>query len=489
MVALGLRLLVFLVFTNCTQAESRKSLRIGLGPATYLPWISRDETTGTYDGGFLVEFYKELGSELNMDIEFVPINDPNYYNAFLSTVVKGLEDDLFDMSWDASIQVAPAEYLSSPPIFVNEYMLLTKRTASPVDIGQVFAPFEDTLWMAITGSIIYAAVVMAVLQQLQTGCSLSDSIRSLPSCLYHSTAALLGGDEYDLYHLGWLRLSRLGLLFLVLVLSATYTANLAAFLTKPNFVIHGPSTMEALKTAKVCTRWTGYDATYLPFVGELITPPATMPQIERTAWAQEKLQSEECSAIIEIGSMAVSESLENCDIMFLNKDLSFVPLPVVSILPARNSEEVDLWRNVSNAVLATLRKPIYTTIRKNNMRFGETCADATTSSLAKISATQMSAAFVVFFGCGTLAIILTVVQRFFFDKGAPLSRMVKGEVQNEKLDAKMDQMLAKLHAASESLQALHEGNKSFAGGMGQSTCAASIPISISGLESALVVKS
>jgi hypothetical protein len=47
------------------------------------------------------------------------------------------------------------------------------------------------------------------------------------------------GDDYD-WSLGPDRVLRLGLLFFVLIMVSTYTANLAAFFTAPNFTIFGP---------------------------------------------------------------------------------------------------------------------------------------------------------------------------------------------------------------------------------------------------------
>ena len=43
-----------------------------------------------------------------------------------------------------------------------------------------------------------------------------------------------------------LKILRTGLLFLVLIVQATYTANLAAFLSAPSIEIHGPATMDGL---------------------------------------------------------------------------------------------------------------------------------------------------------------------------------------------------------------------------------------------------
>lgn len=64
-------------------------------------------------------------------------------------------------------------------------------------------------------------------------------MRSLLHSHYHTFAAYLQGDDYE-WVSGPERLLRLGLLFLVLISISTYTANLAAFFTAPNVVIHGP---------------------------------------------------------------------------------------------------------------------------------------------------------------------------------------------------------------------------------------------------------
>ena len=49
--------------------------------------------------------------------------------------------------------------------------------------------------------------------------------------LYQPWAALLGGEEYE-FTTGPGRIFRLGLLFLILITGAKYTANLAAFLVQ-----------------------------------------------------------------------------------------------------------------------------------------------------------------------------------------------------------------------------------------------------------------
>jgi hypothetical protein len=67
------------------------------------------------------------------------------------------------------------------------------------------------------------------------------SIASLLTALYHTAKAQLGEDDYQQYletPMGGLY--RVGLLFFGLIITATYTANLAAFLTNSNINYYGP---------------------------------------------------------------------------------------------------------------------------------------------------------------------------------------------------------------------------------------------------------
>eukprot|EP00392_Amoebophrya_sp_AT5.2_P019127 g19858.t1 len=180
------------------------------------------------------------------------------------------------------------------------------------------------------------------------------------SFLYHTLAAVLGGDEYDLYHLPvYARVHRLGLLFLVLILTATYTANLAAVLTRPGFTVHGPQTAEEVRGAKVCCRWpaTEFFRDFFGFTGAILSPPASLMEFAARSdeehvveqmdlqheyealrvrvdnWAREQLFAGKCDAILEMDSFAHLESLEHCDSLHLHPSIRFGAWEATTFMP------------------------------------------------------------------------------------------------------------------------------------------------------------
>jgi hypothetical protein len=254
---------------------------------------------------------------------------------------------------------------------------------------QVFEPFSGDLWAMLVASTIYGALIMFLLHCIDSGYHTLDSIKLFPSFVYHTLAAILGGDEYGLYHcVGLGRLYRIGLLFLVLVFSATYTANLAAYLTQQNFVIHGPRTMEQLTTSNVCWLWPGAnEGSYDPFVGKLVMPPPDVLDLQlRQVWAHTALQTGECDAILEILPSAKAFSLKHCDTVHLDRGLDFFPVTDYNIM---RGDDIELWRNVSEAILLTMATPAYNEMVTRNLRFAESCP-STRNDTSKVTAAQMS---------------------------------------------------------------------------------------------------
>ena len=429
-------------------------LRVGMIPFTYPPWTEVNDA-GEYVGGFLVDFYQEMGFVGGFDIEFVPITEPGYvFTGFTDATIKFLDEDKIDMGLDTNEYKVPG-FIKTTPMIVFPHTIMTRREEGGTSAWAVFEPFSNEVWWMIGASVGFGAVVMFSLHAIDSGLPKLESARAFPSFVYHTTAAILGGDEYDLYHcLGAGRLYRLGLLFYLLVIGATYTANLAAFLLRANVVVHGPKTLAELKSATVCNRWESFAGSYTSYVGSFVFP-ADAPATEQAGleWARDALQNGECDAIMEIKSSAKLFALEHCDTMQLHPDVEFAEIVDFNLMRA---SDLDLWQNVSEAILLTLKRPAYAAMVQDHFRFDQSCA-AKTSSTSRISVRQLSGVFFVFGACGVLAVAATAARRMYL---GPIGsdEKPKEEVQNEKLDAKLDRVLQDLRVLKAAAAASEQGS-------------------------------
>jgi len=119
-------------------------------------------------------------------------------------------------------------------------------------------PFSAGLWAAVSAAILATALCIALTEWMwpsspgqENGLSEYAKPRTLLKLLYHAIAVQLGGEDYE-----WLtspgRLLRLGVLFFALVLSNTYVANLAAFLSRPSFTLGGPTSIHQMRQTIAC---------------------------------------------------------------------------------------------------------------------------------------------------------------------------------------------------------------------------------------------
>ena len=135
------------------------------------------------------------------------------------------------------------------PFVTYTYSALVKSERTTADMWSLFKPFTLGLWLIILGVVGLFSLTFWGLEG-NTNTPVGGAARGVEFVF----ASLLGGMEYDGVRrdgrLG--RFLRIGLLFFVLIITATYTANLASILTTKNLILHGPRNMEQLKTATVC---------------------------------------------------------------------------------------------------------------------------------------------------------------------------------------------------------------------------------------------
>ena len=205
------------------------------------------------------------------------------------------------------------------PYYSSSMGALVKVAAPERDMWRIFAPFSATMWFAACLTFVIIALLFNLVLTIdairppprtqrggehagdepQTSSSsvslvtrtpqwpgaprrsptkdeATDAVRTafggIATSLYHTTAVCLGGEESEwAYSARWpVRLLRIALLLCVLVLVATYTANLAAFFTADTSKVYGPKSFAELNAATGC-----YNGVYWP--GKIylkdVTPP------------------------------------------------------------------------------------------------------------------------------------------------------------------------------------------------------------------------
>mmetsp|Transcript_21430 Transcript_21430/g.40822 ORF Transcript_21430/g.40822 Transcript_21430/m.40822 type:complete len:510 (+) Transcript_21430:65-1594(+) len=160
-------------------------------------------------------------------------------------------------------------YAYTHPLYSSSIGGLVLKTKNQKNMMSFMLPFTWTMWAAVVAFLFLTGWVLVAIQFLDTehtGMSEheeaarqavldGDSSQAgtvMAQGTYHSLAAYLGGDDY-----GWVtapeRMLRVGLLFFVLIVVSTYTANLASFFTEVEYTVHGPQEMGDLKDFTVCT--------------------------------------------------------------------------------------------------------------------------------------------------------------------------------------------------------------------------------------------
>lgn len=145
--------------------------------------------------------------------------------------------------------------------------LVLRVTDNSSMLARVFSPFATSLWVAIIVCLLVLTCLLTTLNVLDPGekfhtLPLRDRISAKSTVLnaYNLLASLLNGEQVEWYTWSG-RLFRIAVLFLILVISSSYTANLAAFLTTPSTSLTGPSDMISLQSSVACT-----NAMSLPYV-------------------------------------------------------------------------------------------------------------------------------------------------------------------------------------------------------------------------------
>eukprot|EP00928_Gymnodinium_smaydae_P044521 TRINITY_DN29697_c0_g1_i1.p1 TRINITY_DN29697_c0_g1~~TRINITY_DN29697_c0_g1_i1.p1 ORF type:complete len:560 (-),score=51.56 TRINITY_DN29697_c0_g1_i1:40-1539(-) len=159
--------------------------------------------------------------------------------------------------YDLDIKERETNVFVSLPVAVHTEAGLLHRVHSPVDMFQVFTPFTGRLWLAILLATVVVAFSVPFINAFGTPEDSQNQVHLKSPLTYVRMFLLVFGELLAVGDLDWgsglaARVLKLGWLFVILITSATYTANLAAILLRPSWVVRGPTSMAELSKARVC---------------------------------------------------------------------------------------------------------------------------------------------------------------------------------------------------------------------------------------------
>jgi hypothetical protein len=232
------------------------------------------------------------------------MNDPNFYTNMSVVQHEYLANysvDLFS-TIDSSIIAQYDDVITTQAMYTQWYIGMVKKTVVASDVFLIFSPFTRRLWLSLLATIIVGGIVLYLLIIISR--DEKPKVVDYFYYLYHVAASILGGDEYEFYSAPPVgRLFRLAILFFVVVIVSTYTANLAAILTRPQYSYGGTLSLEDLQSSVACFRIPRTPGEWIvpKFVSDMLLPQSDTPTFALLyAWGRQMLQDGECDAIIEL---------------------------------------------------------------------------------------------------------------------------------------------------------------------------------------------
>ena len=203
---------------------------------------------------------------------------------------------------------------------------------------------------------------------------------------------------------------RVFLLILVMITVSSYTANLAAFLTKPNFQLHGPSSMQELKQSAACFT-TGGRAPAAYVNSHIQAGGITDPFPDRQAICHQALRNGTSDVWLADYSALNYYLFKNFEGLAFVESIKFSP---VYFAFAVRAPLRDFGHNLSMALIHYQKQPAFTNLLMDSFAIGrslpESCSMRGADDMAPITVEGMKGLFLIV-ACGFgFALLLAVGQ-------------------------------------------------------------------------------
>ena len=220
-------------------------LRIGVmesPPFTKVDYVN--DSSGNNEpklSGYIPDLIERLRQKMNFNPKIILAPSNSTYSGLVQAVTDGVYDVFMG---DVTITAARREVAAfSASIFDNSLrMIIKKPTSVEVDLFSFLRPFSEGLWIAILATMVYASILICLLERRGNEALRTRSLTSVVAMsLWYSIGTIMGyGVDFQVTTASG-RLLTVALYILSLVLVATYTANLASILTtsKSKYIVGG----------------------------------------------------------------------------------------------------------------------------------------------------------------------------------------------------------------------------------------------------------
>ena len=441
----------------CTQ----QTLRLGLPPLSLLPFMQVQDGCDfgqacTYTGGMIVELWSLVTSELGAAgvvtgdwgyavgmSQGLPLG-PRSASCLETGMCDAIIFDYAEYTNYLNDGFDTTRYVVTTPFWFDSWTGIVLQTRAQDSISGALEPFANSLWVAVAIFIAAAACWLVALAVLTSAAARPRRARDVPAALceslYHAASACLGGDHDYIWPSWAARLARLGLLVVILVLQATYTANLAAIFTRPAFETHGPKSMEELRSSIACVSYPGLAGYVAPHVRRMVTPPgstnadgsATYSDADYNAWCHERLLDRTVDVWIDLETRARPIVLANCaggastTSLDLVSAIRFSPGTIGFALRAGDNATANHLSVAINYKIQMAPRE-YLELARKYYRDGQTCPPVNVAALSRVEFLPLAGVFAAFGVLAVLSLAMACAQR--------CSRSAAGRVTPSQNDA------------------------------------------------------
>eukprot|EP01064_Diplonema_japonicum_P032781 TRINITY_DN6257_c0_g2_i1.p1 TRINITY_DN6257_c0_g2~~TRINITY_DN6257_c0_g2_i1.p1 ORF type:complete len:489 (+),score=91.64 TRINITY_DN6257_c0_g2_i1:1132-2598(+) len=413
--------------------KNHPTVKAGILPATREPWWRfhgedyrcGDKTRPCSEvsckacwSGLVPDLHARLSEFMGYEYELVPAppgaTDAELLKLLEDGVVTMLPHELAPSSFTPEMK---ANFVTTQPFVSFTYSAMVRADTTDNDMWSIFEPFALEVWMAILTVVVVLSFVFWVLESNTKDISPKGLARGVDFVM----SSLLGGMEYDGVRrdgrVG--RFLRVGFLFFILIVTATYTANLASILTAKKVALNGPRDMQQLKTSRVCN----FDRTAIrQSISEharvVVQPDGPSSLWEATAEGRksclDKLADKSVDAVVAnvLELKQMQRDFGFCTQVKHIPEIAFNPRYVVMLMTAANK---DLAQNVTEAIVGLQTNKLLMSMMEDN--YGSACTYDNTIDI-QIKMQHLWGLFIIIACFAGVAIVVRSVAFLFASSSA-----------------------------------------------------------------------